>query len=84
MKNRLLIIIFLTTLIISLIIVSHMEYIQREIWIITGEYDRNSSIPSLDYDFGLIYATVLEIFGITAIIIFGINYVNIRRRKLFI
>ena len=86
MKTRLLIIIvFAILLMMSLIVVSHMETIQKEVWYMSGKYDRDPNapnlMPSLDYDYGLMYVVVLEVFGVIGVIIFGINFVIGRIRK---
>ena len=86
MKTSILIIlVFTLLLIISLMIVSQWEVIQEEIWFMTGEYDRDpmasNLMPSITYDYGLLYVTVLEIFGIIGIIIIGINLAIRRKRK---
>lgn len=77
--------VFTIMLIVSLMAVSEMETIQKEIWYATGKYDRDPSapnlMPSLDYDYGLLYATVLEIFGVSGIVIIGINLIIWRKRK---
>lgn len=68
-----------------MIAVSQMETIQKEIWFMTGEYDRDPNapnlMPSIDYDYGLLYVTVLEIFGVAGSIIIVINLVIWRKRK---
>jgi len=86
MKTRLLIIIVFTILLIaSLIVVSNMEIIQKAIWFMTEDFDRDSTDPdlrpSLDYDYGLLYVIVLEIFGVIGSIIFGINFIIWKKRK---
>lgn len=83
MKTRLLIIItFVILLTVSLMAVSQMEIIQKEIWVITGEYTDPILTPSLDYDYGILYVVVLEIFGIAGVVILGTNFVILRKRKL--
>ncbi|MGY5148381.1 MAG: hypothetical protein ACW9W4_10325 [Candidatus Nitrosopumilus sp. bin_7KS] len=81
----LIMLVFTIMLIASLVTVSKMEPIQKEIWYMTGAYDRDPNvpnlIPSLDYDYGLMYVTVLEIFGITGLVIVGINFIVGRKRK---
>ena len=86
MKTRLLImLVFTIMLIASLVAVSKMEPIQKEIWYMTGVYDRDPNVPnlmpSLDYDYGLMYVTVLEIFGVAGLAIVGINFIILRKRK---
>ena len=71
-------------LIASLVAVSKMEPIQKEIWYMTGVYDRDPNVPnlmpSLDYDYGLMYVTVLQVFGVAGLVIVGIYFI-IGRRK---
>lgn len=86
MKTRFLIIIVFTAMLIaSLVAVSKMEPIQKEIWYMTGVYDRDPNVPnlmpSLDYDYGLMYITVLEIFGVVGFVLFGIYFIVGRKRK---
>ncbi len=83
MKTRLLIIIVFTILLtVSLIVVSQWGTIQKEIWYITGEYGRGSVlIPSIDYDYSMMYVVVLVAFGIISTIIIGINFIIWRKRK---
>lgn len=83
MKIKLLIIILFTILLIlSLTVVSQWSTIQKEMWYITGEYIRGSvSIPTVDYDYSMMYVVVLAVFGIIGSIIFGINFIVWRKRK---
>lgn len=82
MKSRLLIILVFTILLItSLMISSQWGSIQKEIWFMTGEYDDHDLVPSINYDYGLMYVVVLEVFGVIGAIIFGINFVIGRIKK---
>lgn len=83
MKIKLLtIIIFTILLILSLAAVSQWSGIQKEMWYLTGVYDRGSvHIPSVDYDYSMMYVLVLVTFGIIGIILFGINFIIWRKQK---
>ncbi len=82
MKNRFLIILVFTILLItSLMISSQWGSIQKEIWFITGEYNDPDLVPSINYDYSMMYVVVLVTFGIIGAIIFGINFIIWRKRK---
>ncbi len=66
---------------VSLIVVSQRGAIQKEIWHVTGEYDDPDLVPSINYDYGLMYVDVLVTFGIIGSIIFGINFIIWKKRK---
>ena len=85
MKTRLLVmLVFTAMLIASLVAVSKMEPIQKEIWYMSGVYDRDPNVPnlmpSLDYDYGLMYVTVLQVFGVAGLVIVGIYFIVGRRK----
>lgn len=82
MNTRFLIIIVFTLILTaSLIVVSQWGTIQKELWYMTGEYSRGSVlIPSIDYDYSMMYVVVLVGFGIIGSILFGINIIIWRKR----
>lgn len=72
MKIRfLIIIVFVILLVVSLMVVSNWEQIQEEIWYVTGEYNRDSDIPTITWDYPWMYMGVLVTFLIIGTIIIG-------------